>query len=132
MSPATLVWGAVMVLASMTTFVFLCIALYGWLSLQLGAINASLAAAGIFIVIAAFGAIICALIRRRVRERAIIERTARANSPSWLLDPKILGTAVQTGRALGWQRIVPIVLLGFLAIQWTREYREKRHDGDNK
>ena len=55
-SPATLVWGAVMVLASMTTFVFLCIALYGWLSLQLGAINASLAAAGIFIVIAAFGA----------------------------------------------------------------------------
>ena len=75
-SPATLVWGAVMVLASMTTFVFLCIALYGWLSLQLGAINASLAAAGIFIVIAAFGAIICALIRRRVRERAIIERTA--------------------------------------------------------
>ena len=131
-SPATLVWGAVMVLASMTTFVFLCIALYGWLSLQLGAINASLAAAGIFIVIAAFGAIICALIRRRVRERAIIERTARANSPSWLLDPKILGTAVQTGRALGWQRIVPIVLLGFMAIQWTREYREKRHDGDDK
>jgi len=27
---------------------------------------------------------------------------------------------------------VPIVLLGFLAIQWTREYREKRHDGDDK
>jgi hypothetical protein len=121
-----------MVLALVTTFVFLCIALYGWLSLQLGAINASLAAAGIFIVIAAFGAIICALIRRRVRERAIVERAARANSPSWLLDPKILGTAVQTGRALGWQRIVPIVLLGFMAIQWTREYRENRHDGDNK
>ena len=131
-SPAALVWGAVMVLALVITFVFLCIALYGWLSLQLGAINASLAAAGIFIVIAAFGAIICALIRRRVRERAIVERAARANSPSWLLDPKILGTAVQTGRALGWQRIVPIVLLGFIAIQWTREYRENRHDGDNK
>ena len=131
-SPAALVWGAVMLLALVTTFVFLCMALYGWLSLQLGAINASLAAAGIFIVIAAFSAIICALIRRRVRERAIIERTARANSPSWLLDPKILGTAVQTGRALGWQRIVPIVLLGFMAIQWTRENRENRHDGDDR
>ena len=22
--------------------------------------------------------------------------------------------------------------LGFMAIQWTREYREKRHDGDDK
>jgi hypothetical protein len=131
-NPAALVWGAVMVLALITAFVFLCVALYGWLLLQLGAINASLAVAGIFIVIAAFGGIICALVRRRVRARAVVERAARASSPSWLLDPKLLGTALQTGRALGWQRIVPIVVLGFMAIQWTREYRDNRHDGDDK
>jgi len=127
-SPPMLVSAAVMVLASLTAFVFLCVTLYGWLLLQLGGIIASLVVSGIFIVIAVIGAIICALIRRRVRERAIVERAARANAPSYLLDPKILGTALQAGRALGWQRIVPIVLLGFMAVQWTRERREARHE----
>jgi hypothetical protein len=127
-SPAMLVWAAVMMIASLTAFIFLCVALYGWLSLQLGGVNAGLVVAGIFIMIAAICAIFLALVRRRVRERAILERAARANSPSWLLDPKILATALQTGRALGWQRIVPIVLLGFLAVQWTREHREGRPD----
>jgi len=128
-SPAMLVWAAVMVLASLAAFIFLCVALYEWLSLQLGGVIAGLMVAGIFIVIAAIGAIIFALVRRRVRERAILERAVRANSPSWLIDPKILATALQTGRALGWQRMVPIALLGFMAIQWTREHREGRREG---
>jgi len=76
-------------------------------------IIAGLVVAGMFIVIAAICAIFFVLVRRRVRERAIYERAARANSPSWLLDQKILATALQTRRALGLQRIVPIVLLGF-------------------
>jgi hypothetical protein len=126
-SASMLIWAAVMVLASLTAFVFLCVTLYGWLSLQLGEVIASLVVAGIFIVIAVSSLIISALIRRRVRQRAIVERAARANAPSYLLDPKILGTALQAGRVLGWQRIVPIVLLGFMAVQWTREQREARH-----
>ena len=103
-----------------------------WLSLQLGAVIASLVVAGIFVVIAAIGAIICALVRRRVRKRALVERAALSNSPSSLLDPKSLATALQAGRALGWQRIVPIVLLGFMAAQWTRENRENRDEGSAK
>jgi len=125
-SASMLIWAAVMVLASLTAFVFLCVTLYGSLSLQLGEVIASLVVAGIFIVIAVSSLIISALIRRRVRQRAIVERAARANAPSYLLDPKILGTALQAGRALGWQRIVPIVLLGFMAVQRTREQREAR------
>lgn len=127
-SPAMVVWAFVIVLSSFTAFIFLCIALYGWLSFQLGAVIAGLVAAGIFFAIAAIGAIICALVRRRVRGRAIVERAARANSPSSLLDPKILAPALQAGRALGWQRIVPIVLLGFMAAQWAREHRENREE----
>jgi len=125
-SASMLIWAAVMVLASLTAFVFLCVTLYGSLSLQLGEVIASLVVAGIFIVIAVSSLIISALIRRRVRQRAIVERAARANAPSYLLDPKILGTALHAGRALGWQRIVPIVLLGFMAVQRTREQREAR------
>ena len=127
-SPAMFVWDAVIVVASLTAFIFLCVALYEWLSLQLGAVIASLVVAGIFVVIAVIGAIICTVVRRRVRKRAIVERAALSNSPSWLLDPKILATALQAGRALGWQRIVPIVVLGFMATQWTREQRENRNE----
>ena len=131
-SPAMFVWDAVIVVASLTAFIFLCVALYLWLSLELGAVIASLVVAGIFVAIAVVGAIICSLVRRRVRRRAIVERAALSKSPSSLLDPKILAIALQAGRALGWQRIVPIVLLGFMASQWTREHRENRDEGSAK
>ena len=131
-SPAMFVWDAVIAVASLTAFIFLCLALYLWLSLQLGAIIASLMIAGIFVAIAVVGAIICGLVRRRVRRRAIVERAALSKSPSSLLDPKILAIALQAGRAIGWQRIVPIVLLGFMASQWTREHRENRDEGGAK
>jgi Na+/proline symporter len=131
-SPAMFVWDAVIAVASLTAFIFLCLALYLWLSLQLGAVIASLVVAGIFVAIAVVGAIICGLVRRRVRRRAIVERAALSNSPPSLLDPKLFATALQAGRALGWQRIVPIVLLGFMATQWTREHRENRDEGGAK
>ncbi len=131
-SPAMFVWDAVIVVASLTAFIFLCVALYLWLSLELGAVIASLVVAGIFVAIAVVGAIICTLVRRRVRRRAIVERAALSKSPSSLLDPKILAVALQAGRAIGWQRIVPIVLLGFMASQWTREHRENRDEGSAK
>ena len=44
-------------------------------------------------------------------------------------DQKILAIVLQAGRAIGWQRIVPIVLLGFMATQSTREHRENRNEG---
>jgi hypothetical protein len=131
-SPAMFVWDAVIAIASLTAFIFLCVALYIWLSLHLGAVIASLVAAGIFITIAVIGTIICSLVRRRVRKRAIVERAALSNSPSRLLDAKVLATALEVGRGLGWQRIVPIVLLGFMATQWTREHRENRDQSGAK
>jgi hypothetical protein len=32
---------------------------------------------------------------------------------------------VQVGREFGWERIVPIALVGFLAAQWARRRRDK-------
>ena len=80
--------------------------------------------AGIFVLVAVIGIVVCARARRRARERAILARAARAHAPSWLLDPKILAAAVQIGREFGWQRIVPVALLGFMAAQWAREHRQ--------
>ena len=81
--------------------------------------------AGIFVAVAIVAAVVSAVIRRRNRERAILARAARAQTPSWLLDPKFLATAMQVGRQFGWERIVPIALVGFLAAQWARQRRDK-------
>jgi hypothetical protein len=120
------VWLAIMLFATLTAFAFLCVAAYVWLSLQFGSVYAALVMAGVFILIALIGALVSAMSRRRAKERAILERAARAHSASsWLLDPKILGVALQAGRSLGWQRIIPVALLAFLAAQWVRERGER-------
>ncbi|MGB7099401.1 MAG: hypothetical protein WBD95_11645 [Xanthobacteraceae bacterium] len=123
------VWMAIVTFAALTAFAFLCVAACDWLSLQLGSIYAALAIAGFFILVALIGALIAAIARRRARQRAILERAARAQSvSSWLLDPKILGAALQAGRTLGWQRIIPVALLAFVAAQWLRERGEQKSD----
>jgi hypothetical protein len=124
-SVAVVVWLGIMALALFTAFVFLCIGAYAWFAAHFGGIVAALIMTGIFVAIAIVAAIISALVRRRVRERAILARAAKAHSPPWLLDPKILGVAVEAGRAIGWQRLVPIAVLGFMAAQWARESRDK-------
>jgi hypothetical protein len=124
MSVAVIAWLAIMALALLAALIFLCVAGYEWLSLQYGGIHAGLIMAGIFVVIALAAAIASAMIRRRNRERAILARAAKAHAPPWLLDPRILGVAMEAGRSLGWQRLVPIALFGFLAAQWARERRD--------
>ena len=125
LSTSAAVSAIVLVAALLVAFTFLCVAAYTWLAVQFGRVFAGLIMAGIFAVIAIVAAIVCAAARRRVRERAILARAARAHSPSWLFDPKVLGAAVQAGRTIGWQRIVPVALLAFLAAQWAREHRDK-------
>jgi hypothetical protein len=122
------VWLAIAAFAASAAFAFLCVAAYAWLALQIGSVQAGLVMAAIFVVIAIVGLIICLLARRRARQRAILERAARAHAPSWLLDPKILATAVQVGRSLGWQRAIPLALVAIMAAQWAREHRERGHD----
>ena len=123
------VWLIVVALAALAAFAFLCVAAYDWLSLQMSSVYAGLVMAAVFAVIAMVGIIVCLLARRRARERAILERAARAHAPSWLLDPKIVATAVQVGRSLGWQRVIPLALVGFMVAQWAREHRARGDDG---
>ena len=126
-SAALFVCFGLITLALLTAFVFLCVAGYDWLALQSGSVYAGLIMAAVFVLVALIGALLSALVRRSARERAILERAARARaSSSWLLDPKILGAAVEAGRSLGWQRILPLALLGLMAAQWTREHRQHR------
>jgi len=125
LTPGLFVWFAVAALATVTAFAFFCVAGYAWLAREFGDVFGGLIAAGFFLVIALLALLIAVSVRRRTKQRAMLERAANARGGSWLLDPKILATALQAGRSLGWQRLVPIVLLGFLAAQWAREYRRQ-------
>jgi hypothetical protein len=106
------------------TFVFLCVTGYIWLSTKLGPVFGGLALAGIFLVIAIIAAAASALLRQRTRQRATIER-ALAPRAVILADPKVLNFAMQTGRAFGWQRILPLALLGFVATRLVRQARRE-------
>ena len=123
-----IIWEIVVALMAFTAFAFLCVAAYDWLSLQMSSVYAGLVMAAVFVLIAVIGLVICLLARRQARERAILERAARAHAPSWLLDPKILATAVQVGRSLGWQRVIPLALVGIMVAQWAREHRARGDD----
>jgi hypothetical protein len=125
LSTSVVVSAVVIVVALLVAFAFLCVVAYAWLMVQFGVVFAGLIMAGVFAVIAIIAAVVCAAARRRAREQAILARAARAHSPSWLFDPKVLNVAVEAGRTIGWQRIVPVALLAFLAAQWAREYRDK-------
>ena len=125
------IWLGLAALAALTAFVFLCITAYVWLASRFGGVHAGLIVAGFFILVGLIAALFAALARRRARERAILARAAHAHCGSWLLDPRILATAMQVGRTLGWQRLVPVALLGVLVAQWAREYRNQRRDGED-
>ena len=117
--------------ALLVTFVFLCVTGYAWLSVQLGAVFGGLAMAGVFLLVALIGIAISAVSRRQAKQRAILERAAQAQGPLKLLDPKVLSVAMQAGRALGWQRVVPVALLAFLAAQWLHQARQRDSDAQS-
>jgi hypothetical protein len=114
--------------AILMTFVFLCVAAYAWASVELGPVFGGLATAGVFLLIALIGAAVSVVVRRQTRERAIVEQ---ASSTRTLLDPRAFQLAIQAGRALGWQRLVPLLLIGILGVQWARETHKDagRSDG---
>jgi uncharacterized membrane protein len=119
----------IVVLAALTAFAFLCVAGYDWFALQVGSVFGALIMTGIFLLIAVIAAVIAMAARSRAKQRAILARAAHGHGGSWLLDPKIVAAAVSVGRSLGWQRLLPVALLGFMAAQWAREYRQQQsHD----
>jgi hypothetical protein len=130
LTPSFFVWLAIAAVAALTAFAFLCVAAYDWLATLFGPVFAGLIVAGFFILCAAITAMFAALARGRARQRAILERAAHGHGASWLLDPKVVAAVVQFGRSLGWQRLVPIALLGFIAAQWARESREGVRERD--
>jgi hypothetical protein len=124
------VWLGLACCAIVFTFVFLCVAGDAWLSLKLGPVFGGLAMAGVFLLIAAIGAAASVISRQRTMRRAILERAGRTHPTAALVDPRMLNVVMQAGRAVGWQRVVPLALLAFLTVQWSLQARRKNERGE--
>jgi hypothetical protein len=113
LNTSLLVWSALALAASFTLFAFLCVALYYWLALQLGTIFGALASAGVFLLLALIFVVCASASRSGTKKRAKLERAKRAAAtPARFFDPQLLKTGLQAGRAIGWQRLIALVLLG--------------------
>jgi hypothetical protein len=102
---------------------FLCVSGYAWAAAELGSVFGALALAGLFLAIAACCFAIASSSRRRAQHRASLERAGRAHERSLLFNPKTLQIVMQARRYIGWQRLILLALIGFLATQFAREHR---------
>ena len=121
-----LIFGGIAAAGALVAFIFLCVSAYAWAAIELGPVFGGLATAGAFLAIAASSLAAATLSRARVKRRAILERAARTRVATPLMDPKMLSMAMKVGRIIGWQRLIPIVLLGFLATQLAQERRREQ------
>jgi hypothetical protein len=113
------------VVTALTSFVCMCVSAYAWAAAELGPVFGGLATSGVFLAIAACSFVAATRSRAQTSQRAFLERAARTRPATPLLDSKMLRLAMEAGRNIGWQRLIPIALLGFLATQLAQERRHE-------
>jgi hypothetical protein len=131
LSSALLVGGMLGVVSAAITFAFLLVAAFVWLAQTYDPLTAGLGLGVLFLLITIITLAYCLWLHRRTIERAQLALAAGRNAP-WL-DPRLLGGAVQLGRAVDLRRFIPLVVVGFLAagvaMQWIgRDRTDLQHD----
>jgi hypothetical protein len=108
--------GAIAAAAATAAFICLAIVLFLWTQQNYGTMEAWLALAGLFALVAAIGGIVVLAVRRRApppRPREAVRET-----PAFarlLQEPAVLLTGVQLIRSLGVRGLVPLVVLAAIA-----------------
>jgi hypothetical protein len=112
---------AVVSLVAGATFLF--VALYLFLARHYGALEAAFALALALLAVSFIALVFAGIVRRKTSERARAEIAETRNK--LLTDPRIVAVGAQMGRSLGWQRVVPIAVLGLLIFGWSRAMARK-------
>src|SRR5256885_14797251 len=94
-------------IALLVTIAFLCAAAFVFVQQNYGTIEACLAGAAVFFVVALIAAGWYMARKRQVRIRA--ERAAKSGARSMLADPMVVAAGLQGGGAIGVERLVPIL-----------------------
>jgi len=113
-------WGAVAFVGSVASLIFIIVTGYIVLADAYSPLTAALVLAAAFLLVAILAAVLCVSAQRRVSEQSRVALAART-SALWF-EPKMLGVAMDTVRAIGLKRIVPIAAVGILAGGLAREW----------
>ncbi len=95
------------------TLAFLCAAGFVYMLQHYGPIQACLAEAAIFLIIALIAIAVYSAQRRRNEE---LRAAAAKAAPNPLADPMLVATGIQLARAIGVKKLIPILALGGLAL----------------
>jgi hypothetical protein len=104
----------IIALAIFIALSFLCAAAFVFVLQTYGLIEACLAGAGVFFVVALIAAVGFAIRKRRVKARA--RETAKSAMQTALADPMIMAAGIQVVRAIGIKKLIPILAVGGLAL----------------
>jgi hypothetical protein len=104
---------AIVAFALFVTIAFLCAAGFVVVLDRYGLVQACLAGAGLFFVVALIAAA-CYMIRKRQIEVQAAERAKSARS--LFADPMVIATGLQIVRAVGVKRLLPLLAVGGLAL----------------
>ena len=105
---------AIAVIALFITTGFLCAAAFVVVLDTYGLVQACLAGAGLFFIVALIAAA-CYVVRKRQIEAQAAAR-AKSAAHSLLADPVVVATSLQIVRAIGVKRLLPILAVGGLAL----------------
>ncbi len=105
---------AIAVVALFITTGFLCAAAFVVVLDTYGLVQACLAGAGLFFIVALIAAA-CYVVRKRQIEAQAAAR-AKSAAHSLLADPVVVATSLQIVRAIGVKRLLPILAVGGLAL----------------
>ncbi|MDB5636507.1 MAG: hypothetical protein JWP51_1415 [Bradyrhizobium sp.] len=101
-------------LALFITISFLCAAAFVFVLQRYGLIEACLAGAGVFLIVAVIAAG-CYIVRKHQLEARAAERTKSAVQTA-LADPMVVAAGLQVIRAIGIKKLIPILAVGGLAL----------------
>lgn len=104
-------------IALFITIAFLCAAAFVFVLQHYGAVEACLASAAIFFLVALITAGVYMARKREMRRRAEkVAKAAKSSAASMFADPALVATGLQVVRAIGIKRLVPILAIGGLAL----------------
>jgi hypothetical protein len=107
-------FAAAAALALLVTISFLCAAVFVWVLDSYGLVQACLAGAGVFLIVAVI-ALVCFAVRKKKLEAHAAEPTKSAVHTA-LSDPMVVAVGLQLVRAIGFKKLIPILAVGGLAL----------------
>jgi hypothetical protein len=130
-SPQVIIWAVIAAVSAALALIFLCLVVFLWLAERYDPVIAGSLLCFFFVLVALLALLAGVLARRRNKERARLELSARSQA-GWF-DPKLMAVGMQVGQAIGWRRLISLAAVAVLAAGLAKEWsgRDSADSGDS-